>query len=101
MSALSFPSGDQKAAINRRAKACQTQDINNTNDPQKSITLERPVKNVLLEGLNRAKIWYEICAHISKKCGQSLEVACTKTGGFMVFVGLWFLWFYVREHTMS
>ena len=35
------------------AKACQTQDINNTNDPQKKYRLGRVSKNILLEGLNQ------------------------------------------------
>ena len=35
------------------AKAWQTQDINNTNDPQKKYHLGTVSKNILLEGLNR------------------------------------------------
>ena len=35
------------------AKACQTQAINNTNDPQKMYLLGRVSKNILLEGLNQ------------------------------------------------
>ena len=35
------------------AKACQTQDINNTNDPLKKYRLGTVSKNILLEGLNR------------------------------------------------
>ena len=34
------------------AKAWQTQDINNTNDPQKKYGLGTVSKNILLEGLN-------------------------------------------------
>ena len=41
----SFPAGDHNAAMNRSAdwKALQIHDINNTNDPQKNIALERSV----------------------------------------------------------
>ena len=35
------------------AKAWQTQDINNTNDPQKKNHLETISKNILPDGLNR------------------------------------------------
>ena len=35
------------------AKACQTQDINNTNDPQKKYLLGTVSKNILLESLNQ------------------------------------------------
>ena len=44
------PAGDHKAA---NAKARQTQDINDTNDPQKKNRLRTESKNILLEGLNR------------------------------------------------
>ena len=46
-----FLSGDHKAAWTD-AKAWQTQDINNTNDPQKKYLLETVSKDILLEGLN-------------------------------------------------
>ena len=38
--------------MNRR-ESIKTQDINNTNDPQKKYRLERSVNNILLEGLNQ------------------------------------------------
>ena len=47
-----FSAGDHKAAMNR-AKAWQTQDMNNTNDLQKKYRLGTVSKNVLLEGLNQ------------------------------------------------
>ena len=47
-----FPTGDHKAAMNRR-KSMKTQDINNTNDPQKKYRLGKVSKNILLEGLNQ------------------------------------------------
>ena len=37
-----FPAGDHKAASNRR-KSMQPQDINNTNDPQRSTAFEQSV----------------------------------------------------------
>ena len=45
-----IPAGNHKAAIN---KAWQTQDINNTNAPQKKYHLGTVSKNILLEGLNQ------------------------------------------------
>ena len=50
-----FPSGNQRTRQQwTDAKAWQTQDINNTNDPQKKYRLVGMVsKNILLEGLNR------------------------------------------------
>ena len=39
-----FPSGDHKAAMNRR-DSMKTQDINNTNDPQKNYRLGTVSKN--------------------------------------------------------
>ena len=47
-----FPAGDHKAA-RTDAKAWQSQDINNTNDPQKKYHLGMVSKNILLEDLNR------------------------------------------------
>ena len=47
-----FPAGDHKAAWTD-AKAWQSQDINNTNDPQKKYHLGTVSKNILLEGLNQ------------------------------------------------
>ena len=47
-----FPVCDQKAAMNKR-NAWPTQDINNTNDPQKKYRLEMVSQYILLEGLNR------------------------------------------------
>ena len=40
-----FPAGDQNAAMDRCAKALQTQDMNNTNDPQKKYRLGTVSKN--------------------------------------------------------
>ena len=50
-----FPSGDHKAAKNRRKSMTNTNDINNTNDPQKKYRyrLGTVSKYILLEGLNR------------------------------------------------
>ena len=45
------PSGDHKAAMNRR-ESMKTQDINNTNDLQKKYRLRTVSKNILLEGIN-------------------------------------------------
>ena len=47
-----FPSSEHKAAMNRR-ESMKTQDINNTNDPQKKCRIGTVSKNRLLEGLNR------------------------------------------------
>ena len=49
-----FPTGDHKAAMNRR-ESMTKQDIhvNNTNDPQKKYRLGSVSKTILLEGLNR------------------------------------------------
>ena len=47
-----FPSGDHKAAMNRRESMINT-NINNTNDPCKKYGLGMVSKNILLEGLNR------------------------------------------------
>ena len=48
----SFTTGDHKAAMNRQKKH-DTQNRNNTNDPQKKYRLRTVSKNSLLEGLNR------------------------------------------------
>ena len=46
-----WPQGSKEQI--RNTKAWQTQDINNTNDPQKKCCLGTVGKNILLEGLNR------------------------------------------------
>ena len=59
---LNFTNKSQEGSLSQQvttrlqwkdAKAWQTQDINNTNDPQKKYRLGTVIKNILLEGLNR------------------------------------------------
>ena len=52
MPALSQQAGDHKAAMNKR-ESMTTQDINNTNDPQKKYRLGMVSKNILLEEFNQ------------------------------------------------